>query len=210
MGAYIPKHVVDEISRNREHKLALGGKTVRATVLFSDLQGFTHLAETMEPQRLISFLNVYMTAMTGVIEAQGGILDKFIGDGIMAIFIPTHEHDNPALRAVRAGVGMQQQLRELRKGWLTTRPELAQLRMRIGMNTGDVVAGNIGSETRMEYTVVGDNVNVASRIESACQPDQVFISESTYLDVAEHIVATRIEPIHVKNRVQPVQTYSVQ
>jgi class 3 adenylate cyclase/DNA-binding response OmpR family regulator len=210
MGAYIPKQVIDEISRNREQKLALGGKTVRLTILFVDVQGFTQLSETMEPQHVVSFLNDYMTAMTTIIEAQGGIIDKFIGDGIMAIFTPQNEADNHALRAVRSGMQMQQKLYELRKHWHTSRPELTGLSIRVGINTGEVVAGNIGSETRMDYTVVGDNVNVASRIETVCGPGDVCMSEATYHDIQDNIAAKRLEPILVKNRVQPVQIYAVE
>jgi adenylate cyclase len=210
MGAYIPKQVVDEISRNREQKLALGGKLMHLTILFSDIQGFTRLSETMESQQVISFLNVYMTAMTTIIEEAGGIIDKFIGDGIMAVFTPTSVDDNHALRAVRAGVSMQQQLHVLRKEWQTSRPELGGMQIRIGINTGEVVAGNIGSQTRMDYTVVGDNVNVASRVESVCRAGEVCFSESTYQEVKGHVVATRLEPVYVKNRVQPVQVYTIQ
>jgi class 3 adenylate cyclase/DNA-binding response OmpR family regulator len=210
MGAYIPKQLVDEISRNREQKLALGGKTVNLTILFSDIQGFTRLSETMASQQVISFLNTYMTAMTGVIEEEGGVIDKFIGDGIMAVFTPTSEDDNHALRAVRAGIRMQKRLYSLRKEWAASRPELAGMQIRVGVNTGEVVSGNIGSETRMDYTVVGDNVNVASRLESVSRAGEVCISESTYRDVEGHIAATKLEPVYVKNRVQPVHVYSIQ
>jgi adenylate cyclase len=209
MGAYIPKHVVDEISRTREQKLALGGKTVRLTILFADVQGFTRLAETMEPQHVVSFLNVYMTAMTNIIEDEGGVIDKFIGDGIMAIFAHQEDMDNHALRAVRAGVRMQQCISTLRRTWEASRPELVELSIRIGINTGEVVAGNIGSETRMDYTVVGDNVNVASRIESICRAGEVCVSDATYRDIHPDIPAKKLEPILVKNRVQPVQIYSL-
>ncbi|HEY5868143.1 MAG TPA: adenylate/guanylate cyclase domain-containing protein, partial [Candidatus Tectomicrobia bacterium] len=183
MGAYIPKQLVDEISRNREQKLALGGKNVNLTILFSDIQGFTRLSENMASQQVIGFLNTYMTAMTTIIEEEGGIIDKFIGDGIMAVFTPTSEDDNHALRAVRAGMRMQKQLYSLRQEWATSRPELAGMQIRVGVNTGEVVSGNIGSETRMDYTVVGDNVNVASRLESVSRAGEVCISESTYRDV---------------------------
>ncbi|HEY3998024.1 MAG TPA: adenylate/guanylate cyclase domain-containing protein, partial [Candidatus Xenobia bacterium] len=210
MGAYIPKHVVDEISRNREQKLALGGKIVTATILFSDIQGFTRLSENMPPPRLVSFLNEYMTALTRAVEEQGGIVDKFIGDAIMAIFLPAGADDNQAARAVRAGVHMQEQIRLHADDWATRFPEVAHLQTRIGINTGEVVAGNIGSETRMDYTVIGDNVNVASRIESNGVGGQVHISESTWQAVKDAIQATRLEPIQVKNRVQPVHIYAVE
>ena len=209
MGAYIPKQLVDDISRNREQTLALGGKLVRGTILFSDIRGFTRLSENMEPQAVVAFLNEYMTAMATIIEDAGGIIDKFIGDGIMAEFLPEDTGDNHALRAVRAGIRMQQRLAELEHGWRSTRPELAGIQSRIGINTGEVVSGNIGSQTRMDYTVIGDNVNLTSRIESNGQGGEVHLSESTYLEVKDHIAAVRLEPIHVKNRVQPVQVYAI-
>lgn len=209
MGAYVPKHVVDEISRNREKKLALGGKIVRATVLFSDIKGFTKMAETMQAQRLIDLLNIYMTAMTEIIESEHGTIDKFLGDGIMATFTSLEGHDRGAARAIRAGIRMQTRLTELCEQWKTTHREACNMEMRIGMNTGEMVAGNIGSETRMEFTVIGDNVNVAARIEAASCPGQVWVSESTYLDAKDEFEAQRMDPIHVKNRSQPVQTYAI-
>ncbi|MBM3217590.1 MAG: adenylate/guanylate cyclase domain-containing protein [Candidatus Rokubacteria bacterium] len=209
MGAYIPKQLVDDISRNREQKLALGGKLVRGTILFSDIRGFTRLSENMEPQAVVSFLNEYMTAMTTIIEDEGGIVDKFIGDGIMAEFLPTTADDNHALRAVRAGVRMQQRLGELERAWRTTRPELTGIPCRVGINTGEVVSGNIGSQTRMDYTVIGDNVNLTSRIESNGRGGEVHLSESTCLEVKGQVTAVRLDPIQVKNRVQPVQVYAI-
>jgi class 3 adenylate cyclase len=209
MGAYIPKQVVDAISRSREQKLALGGKTLRASVLFADIQGFTRLSEDLDPQETVRFLNSYMTAMTHVIEEEGGVVDKFIGDGIMAVF--TQECcDRPALRAVRSGMRMQEALKTILPDLATENPRLQGLRIRVGINTGDVVSGNIGSETRMDYTVVGDNVNVASRIESSCEPGRVWISSSTYEEVADAIEARAMSPIQVKNRVKPVLCYSVE
>jgi len=209
MGAYVPKQAVDEIVRNREQQLALGGKLVRATIVFSDIQGFSRLTERMAPEAVVSFLNEYMTAMTRIVEDGGGIIDKFIGDGIMAVFLPADGEDNHALRAVRAGVRMQQRLGELRAVWRVDRPELAGIQARIGINTGEVVSGNIGSQTRMDYTVVGDNVNLTARIEANARVGEVHLSEATYAEVARHVTATRLEPITVKNRMQPVQVYAV-
>jgi len=209
MGAYIPKNVVDDISRNREQKLALGGKTVSATVLFSDIQGFTRLSERLEAQQVVGFLNEYMTAMTNTVEDEGGIIDKFMGDGIMAVFLPRDDADNHALRAVRAGLGMQDRLGGLKREWRARRPEIAELTVRIGINTGEMVAGNIGSETRMDYTVIGDNVNLASRIEANGGGGEVHVSEAVYRRVVDHVTARALGSISVKNRVQPVQIYSV-
>ena len=205
MGAYMSKAVVDEISRNREQALALGGKTVRATILFSDIKGFTSLSERLDPQETVTFLNVYMTAMTQIIEAEGGLVDKFIGDGIMAVFTEASAGQNHAAAAVRAGVKMQRRLAKMR----SEEPVCANLQMRVGVNTGDVVAGNIGSQTRMDYTVIGDNVNVASRIEGACKPDCVMVSATTWDQVHREFPGGMPAEIRVKNREEPVSTFLI-
>jgi adenylate cyclase len=163
-------------------------------------------------------LNIFMTAMCNIIEAENGIVDKFIGDGIMAIFTTDSAQDSAqggaqegadhhAVAAVRAGIRMQQKLEAMR----LSDPTIRHLQMRIGINTGEVVAGNIGSETRMDYTVIGDNVNVASRIESACRPDGVLVSESTWAMVKTHntFIGEAQAPLYVKNRDQSVATYLV-
>jgi adenylate cyclase len=200
MGRFLPRHVVDEIHRNRERTLALGGKTIMATVLFSDICGFTRLAEGMDPTELVGFLNQYMTAMAKEIDADGGIIDKFVGDGIMAVF-GDQSHDDPGgLRGVRAAVRMQFALDRLRKKWTNTRPRLSDVRMRSGVNTGTVVAGNVGADTRMDYTVIGDTVNVASRLESECAPGGVLISEACFEAAQRNIPVQSTDAIHVKNR----------
>jgi adenylate cyclase len=127
----------------------------------------------------------------------------------MAIFTEQEKNDH-ALRAVRAGIEMQRKLNELREQWQETKPMFSNISIRIGINTGKVVAGNIGSETRMDYTVVGDNVNVASRIEGVCEPGKVFISASTYEEVKPLIKAKQMGPIQVKNRDQSVYTYALE
>lgn len=207
MGAYIPRSVIDEISKNREETLALGGKTVLATMLFSDIKGFTALSERLDPQEIVAFLNVYMTAMCNIVEHEGGVIDKFIGDGIMAIFTPESVRDggNHALAAVRAGVRMQEALAKIRP----TSEAIRHLEMRVGINTGEVVAGNIGSQTRMDYTVIGDNVNVASRIEGVCQPGGVLVSDSTWAMLGGAFTGAAQPPINVKNRDKPVMTYLI-
>jgi adenylate cyclase len=208
MGAYVPKEVVDQISRSREEKLALGGKVIRATILFSDIVGFTRLSERLDPTKVVDFLNLYMTEMSDIIEEEGGIIDKFIGDGIMAIF--NNEDANPALSAVRAGLRMQAVVESHREGWASIDPDLSELSMRVGINSGRVISGNVGSERRMDYTVIGDNVNVAARIEQACKPGGVLVSTATYEDVKLQVKAKKMEPIIVKNRDQPVLTYLIE
>ncbi len=142
--------------------------------------------------------------MTNIIEEEGGLVDKFMGDGIMAIFTDQGSA-NHASAAVRSGVRMQRRLAEMRREDATLR----NLQMRVGINTGPVVAGNIGSETRMDYTVIGDNVNVASRIEGACTPDGVLVSASTWDAVRGEYMGQVREPIRVKNRDEPVRTFEI-
>ncbi|MFT6406633.1 MAG: adenylate cyclase [Arenicella sp.] len=207
MGAYMPKDVVDQISRSSEEKIALGGKVVRATIMFSDIVGFTRLSERLEPEKVVDFLNLYMTAMSNIIEQEGGIVDKFIGDGIMAVF--TDSETEQAMAAVQAGLRMQAAVQSERESWGSIDQDLAKVEIRIGINSGRVISGNVGSEQRMDYTVIGDNVNVAARIEQACNPGEVLISLSTFEDVKLRVKSTEMEPIKVKNRDQAVLTYSV-
>lgn len=210
LGAFLPKVVVDEVSRSRETKLALGGKVVEATVLFSDIKGFTSLSELMKPEDVVSFLNDYMTAMSDIIDSEGGLVDKFIGDGIMALFLSNASDVDHALRAVRAAIAMQDAVGAAKEKWSSMHPSIVNLEVRIGINSGEMVAGNIGSQSRMEYTVIGDNVNVASRIESNGKEGRVIVSEATYRRVKDYgILATKLEAITVKNRRQPVRIYCI-
>ena len=146
--------------------------------------------------------------LSNIIEDEGGIVDKFIGDGIMAVF--TDNEAEHAMAAVKAGLRMQATVQSERDSWGSIDPDLARVDIRIGVNSGRVISGNVGSEQRMDYTVIGDNVNVASRIEQACNPGEVLISLSTYEDVKLRIKSKQMDPIKVKNRDQEVLTYSVE
>lgn len=207
LGKYVPKSVVQEIERQREQALASPTRTVDCSILFSDIQGFTRMAETTPPAKLVDMLNRYHSAMNAVIEKHEGVLDKFIGDGIMAVFLVQSEGDNHALRAVRCGIDMHREIDRLRAEWVAE--GLGPLAVRIGINSGEVISGSIGAETRMDYTVVGDNVNVAARLESNARTGEVLISENVFSRVRGIVVAVELDPIVVKNRVQPVQPYSV-
>lgn len=210
LGAFLPRVVVDEVSKSRETRLALGGKVVEATVLFSDIKGFTSLSELMKPEDVVAFLNDYMTVMSDIIDAEGGLVDKFIGDGIMALFLSNASDVDHALRAVRAAIAMQDAVSAAKEKWSSMHPAVVNLEVRIGINSGEMVAGNIGSQSRMEYTVIGDNVNVASRIESNGKEGRVIVSEATYSRIKDYgIGATKLEAINVKNRRQPVRIYCI-
>ncbi|MBI4871791.1 MAG: response regulator [Candidatus Riflebacteria bacterium] len=209
MGRFIPRDLIDEIHRNRETQLALGGKVIDATVLFSDISGFTSISERVEPTIVIKYLNQYMTEMVRIIESEGGILDKFMGDGIMAVFKEESDRPNHALAAVRAGISMQAKVRELSSVWEAA--GLGRLCIRVGVNTGNVLSGNVGAETRMDYTVVGDNVNLAARMESASRPGELLIHETTFARI-ENLLEPRPrpnEPLMVRGKQHPVVTYLV-
>jgi len=164
----------------------------------------------MKPEDVVAFLNDYMTVMSDIIDAEGGLVDKFIGDGIMALFLSNASDVDHALRAVRAAIAMQDAVSAAKEKWSSMHPAVVNLEVRIGINSGEMVAGNIGSQSRMEYTVIGDNVNVASRIESNGKEGRVIVSEATYSRIKDYgIDATKLEAINVKNRRQPVRIYCI-
>jgi adenylate cyclase len=205
-GKYMTASVMDHLLGG---KVALGGEPLRVTVLFSDIRGFTTISEKMDPQHLVALLNEYFTEMVNIVMDEGGVVDKYIGDAIMAVFGAPVSKPGDAVNAVRAAVRMRRALHDLNER-LAARG-LPPLKTGIGIHTGEVVAGNIGSERRMEYTVIGDAVNLASRLESNTKElgVNVLISQDTY-EVTKSAVETRaVREIVVKGRKQPVMTYEV-
>jgi adenylate cyclase len=188
-------------------QIHLGGENQTATILFSDIRGFTRLAEKMEPQEVVELLNEYFTEMTDLIFENGGTLDKYLGDGIMAVFGAPLPKPDDALRSVKTAIAMQRALARLNRDW-EARGQPA-LRAGIGVNTGAVTAGNIGSTKRMDYTVIGDAVNLASRLCANAAGGQILTSESTHALLGEKLPARKLEPIRVKGRDTPVETYEI-
>lgn len=190
---------------------ALGGEERVVTILFVDLRGFTPLSEKLPPRELIALLNRYLEAMSHAIEAQGGVIDKFIGDAIMALFgAPLHQGDD-ADRALRAALGLRDALGALNRELATEgRPQLA---IGVGLNTARVVAGNIGSHRRLNYSVIGDGVNVAARLQALTRTPEyrtdILLSAAT-LDAAHGRYATRaLGLIPVKGRAEPVAVHAL-
>lgn len=203
---YVSKELAHEILQHKE-ELQLGGEEKEVTILFSDLRGFTSLSEKLAPAEVVSLLNTYFTGMIEVITSHQGMVDKFIGDAIMALFgAPIRRGDDP-LQAVRCGLEMQRQMQSLNEVRISQ--GLPPLIMGIGINTGAVVAGNIGSIHRMEYTVIGDTVNVASRLEGASRSGDVLITEATYLKVKDAVRVTRLEPMIFKGKSSQINIYRV-
>jgi adenylate cyclase len=198
--------VVEKILAN-PGQIQLGGENQIVTILFSDIRGFTRLSEDMEPQFVVELLNEYFSEMTDLIFESGGTLDKYLGDGIMAVFgAPLARADDP-WRAATTAVKMQRALVRLNRDWeLRGQPAL---RVGIGINTGPVTAGNIGSSRRMDYTVIGDAVNLASRLCAAAAGGQILISESTFGQLGGCMPAQRLEPIRVKGKSEPVDNHEL-
>jgi adenylate cyclase len=205
-GKYMTAAVIEHLLAG---KVALGGESLKVTILFTDIRSFTTISEKMDPQELVGLLNEYFTEMVSIVMSEGGVVDKYIGDAIMAVFGAPVPKPEDAVNALRAAVKMRGALHGLNKR-LAERG-LPHLRTGIGIHTGEVVAGNIGSEKRMEYTVIGDAVNLASRLESNTKElgVNVLISEDTY-ELTKHVVEARpVREITVKGRKAPVMTYEV-
>jgi adenylate cyclase len=207
-STYVNPSVVDELLANPE-KLALGGARKELTVLFSDIEGFTTIAQTLEPERLVALLNEYLDAMSAVIFRHNGTLDKYEGDAIMAFWgapVPQSDH---ALRACRTALSMRNALADLNRRWLAEgRPAF---HVRIGINTGVMVVGNMGSSGKFAYTVIGDTVNLASRLEGANKEyrSTIMVSRRTYELVREEILGRELDVIAVKGRSEAVEVYEL-
>jgi len=180
-------------------------KELTATILFTDIVNFTHLSETMPPRETNIILNRYFSKMTDVIFKYDGTLDKYIGDGMMSVFGAPMEKEDDAERAVRAGLEIVRQLAAMMKETSKDR----RFDIRIGINTGRVVAGNMGSPKRMEYTVIGDPVNVASRLESIARPNQILIGEETFTAVKDKFDIRKVGAKKVKGKRSEIMVYEV-
>ena len=207
---YVPHDVVEQIADDPQ-ALVFGGERRHLTVLFTDLRDFTTYSEEHEPEEIVEILREYLTAMVDIIFKHGGTVDKFIGDSILGIFgAPLHYPDHAA-RACQAAFEMAEELRVLQERWKAEKK--TPLRMGIGVSTGEVVVGNLGSEQRFDYTVIGDAVNLGARLESANKdfPTQhhIIISESTYREAKEILEVNPLGEVIVKGKRDPVPIYEL-
>jgi adenylate cyclase len=207
MSRYMDPGIADQMVANGAEML--GGKNVPATVLFSDIRSFTTITEQLGAQGTVALLNEYFTLMVDCIQREEGMLDKFIGDAIMAAFGIPVGHDDDADRAVRTAIAMMTELR----AWNKQRVKEGKLPVEIGigLNTDQVVSGNIGSKKRMDYTIIGDGVNLAARLESACKQygAHILISEFTYRALRGTYRTREVDIVVVKGKTQPVSIYEV-
>jgi adenylate cyclase len=205
---YLDPAVVDQVSQQPQ-RLKLGGEARELTVLFADVRGFSAIAERLAPEALVRLLNAYLTAMTRVVFQHGGLLDKYIGDGLMAVYgapLPAPDH---AYRACCTALGMVAALRELQQRW--AREGWPELRIGVGINTAVMVVGNMGSEVRFAYTVMGDGVNVASRLEGANKAygTAIIVGEATWERVRDRLAARELDVVRVWGKGQPTRIFEL-
>jgi adenylate cyclase len=192
--------------------LELGGVKRPITLLFSDLSGFTTLSENLDPEDLITLLNEYLDEMTEIVMDQEGYLDKYIGDAIMAFWNAPSDVADHANRGMRTAVIMQRHMNELNRRWAESNPDHEPLKVRIGVHTGEVVVGNVGSEQHLEYSAIGDSVNLAARLEPANKTYDTLnmVSETTLeLGDASDFRVRELDYIAVKGKEKPVQVYEL-
>ena len=208
LSRFFSPNVVKEIVRQKDDA-GLGAGRRRMTVLFSDIRGFTSMSEKMEPEEVVTFLREYLTEMTEAVFHHGGTVDKYIGDAIMALYNVPFEAPDHAAQAVRTALEFQRRLEPLAERFAAK--HRGTLACGVGINTGDAVVGTIGSRQRLEYTAIGDAINLGSRLESITKDFNVpvVISEATWLEVKDLFETRYLGEVTVKGKEIPVKIYTV-
>jgi adenylate cyclase len=203
-GRYVSPEVAQEIMKlDDERALLLGGERREATILFCDARGYTAMSEKAEPEEVLNIMNKYFSIIIPCLLANQGMVNKFAGDNIMAIWgAPSNQSDH-ALLSVKAGLDAQLAIGEVQ----TTHPDLPKIEFGIGINTGQVVAGNVGSTGRTEYTVIGDVVNIASRLCGMAPGGKIWLSQETYQQIEPYVEARELESQYVKGKQKPLKVY---
>ncbi len=205
-GRYVTPQVASEVLSSFDAgTLQLGGVSREATVLFADIRGFSSLAEGLQPTEVVAMLNAYLSDLVAVIDKHKGTVNKYIGDNIMAIWNAPLDQPDHALRAVQAAIEMQQAVEEIRR----SRADLAAIGFGIGINSGEMVAGNVGCENRMEYTVIGEAVNLASRLCDQAGEGEILTSSYTYALLQGQVEAEELPPVRFKGKRESILVYAV-
>lgn len=200
---YVPSQVVNLILEE-PNDISLASENRHVAVLFADIRGFSSTCESLAPERVVAYLNMYFTAMVDEIFQHKGTVNKFVGDMIVALFGAPVKMDRPERGAVRAAVAMQRRMRSMKEPWIR-----AHFHTGMGVSAGMAVVGNIGSPRHMDYTAIGDEVNVAARLQSMARGGQVLVSRAVY-EVSKDLFAFRpVGLVRVKGRKRPVETYEV-
>ena len=203
---YVAREVVEEILKDPEN-LVLSGERRQVTVLFCDVRGFTPMSERLAPEEVVLLLNDFYTLMIETTFKFDGTLDKFLGDAVMAVFGAPMAHPDHSARAIRTALAMQEGITGLNERRVRDGKEA--ISVGIGVSAGEAVAGTVGTEDRMEYTVIGDSVNLAARLESNAKPGQILISHRTYERVRDLVDARPLGRIRVKGKEEEVEVYEV-
>jgi adenylate cyclase len=205
LASFVPQQLADRLASQPE--TAIEPQEVVVTVLFSDIRGFSTLAERLEARDVAAVVGRHLSAMAEVVSSHGGTIDKFQGDAVMAVFGAPEPSEDHAERALRCAIAMQERQTELNaEGWDVV--DLPEMGVGIGVNTGPVIAGTVGGAGRLEYTVVGDAVNVASRLQNEAQGGEIVATASS-VAAAPHVMCELIGTRHVKGREEPVEVFRV-
>jgi adenylate cyclase len=211
-GRYVADDVVN-VLLDEENKVDLAGEMKTVTVLFSDIRGFTTLSEKLTPHEVVEMLNAYFTRTCEPILAQGGTLDKYIGDAVMAVFGSTVPYPDHARRALKAALGMQKEAEAFKEWFLKRFPDrgLAEFKIGVGLYTGEALVGNIGAPKRLEFATIGDTVNAASRLEGVTKEMKVVVAaaETTVKAAGEGVRVGKVETMTVKGRAEPIRIYEI-
>jgi len=197
-GRYVSQNVADELIKRGKSAFQLKGSRKTVTTLFADMRGFTAMSEKISPEKVVSILNRYLSRMTSIVFKYNGTLDKYVGDEIMATYNTPLDMEDHALMAVKTAIDMQKESGNLMK-----------VKYGIGISTGPAVVGNIGSKKRMDFTVIGDSVNLAARLCGKCKGDQILISEETYKLVKDKVKTRFIGEMELKGKLKPIKVYEV-
>lgn len=206
IGKLVPAAVVEQVLKG-ELKIEKGGQQNEVTMLFSDIRGFTSMSHGRPAQEIVNTLNEYFEVMVDVLFKYGGTLDKFVGDEIIGLFGAPIRLDDAPFKAVACALSMLQGLAEFNN---TRKAEgLSAIEIGIGINTGNVITGNIGSTRALQYTAIGDPMNVASRLCNKAEKGQIIVSEDTYRHVASRVVGQQLQAVQVKGKPEPLKVYSI-
>ncbi len=200
---YVAPSVVDRVLRSPD-EMQLGGHRRTISVLFADIRGYTTFAEQADPERVVELLNEYFTLATDIIFAREGTLDKFLGDAVMAFFNAPEDQEDHPYRVVDAALALQSAVNEV-----NARRGTDGLTFSIGINLGEAVVGNVGTPRAMNYTAIGDVVNVAKRLQERADPGQILVAESVIACLGDLVIADRIGEMQVKGRKEPTIVYNL-
>jgi adenylate cyclase len=193
------------INRLNPESLALGGTRKEVSIIFADIQGFTSLSETLDPEILIKVLNRYVGTAAEALLLHEATVDKYVGDAVMAFFNAPDDQPDHAIRALRASIRMRDDIAALHE---VMEPRF-RLSYRIAVHLGEAVVGLVGTQDRLDYTIIGDTVNTAKRLQENGMPDKVFLSDKFYERVKDVVIVNPLEPLQVKGRVQPVPVFEL-